>query len=374
MKKAKNLLTAFALLAPLAFCKAAKADGIDCSKATNYIEKLICTNAEVKAQDQTMEKLYAVARVNMYGKGPSGEIANQKRWLLSRQICLPESGTKRITCILDEYKKRNIQLAFSALPKAPELALQVLRAQNIDTEPYYEALTIFTSEPDGTDWLAPALSAKREKIEKLVAPAFAANKKNRNAEPDSHFNSALFEEASVATTDDILKSSGNFADFFRAVTYDAQTPMPCGYVVSHQGLLDATNGYFGANPDNFIIQSDCEVTAPTTPKLRAMLADINNNWPECDGTIRFAAYRQFSVTIDRVLSPSAHTIEDFNPADASRPNKHHSAVGVSMAAINAAENEMTAYYVKYLGVASAKARIFAKGKIADMLYDAHQCE
>jgi uncharacterized protein len=377
MKKTKHLLTALALLAPLALCHPAKAEGIDCRKASTYVDKFKCANADLKTQDDVMSRLYAVARVSMYGKGASGEIATQKKWLQTaaqQAHCMAMAADKRAECIIEEYKSRNLELAFSAMPKAPEAALQVLREQNIDTEPYYEALTIFTSEPDGADWLAPALSAKREKIEKLVAPAFAAVKKDKDAESDSHFNSVLFEDASVATPDDILKSSRNFAGFFRAVTYDAQTPLPCGYVVSHQGLLDATNAYFGATPDSSIIKTDCDVTAPATPKFDAMLEKINDNWPECEGTIRFAAYREFAVVIDRMLSPSTRTIEDFKPGGAPRPNEQHSIVGVSKATIKAAEDEMIAYYVKYLGVTSAKASTFAKGKIADVLYDGQQCE
>lgn len=371
MKKANQLLTALALLA---FFNHANAEGINCSKANSYVDKLICTNADVKAQDDAMAELYAAARVNIYGKGQSGEIANQKHWLATHALCLPLVEAKRITCVLDQYKSRNLELAFSAMPRAPEAALKVLRAQNIDTEPYYEALTIFTSEPDGVDWLAPALSAKREKIEKLVAPAFAANKKNQDAESDGHFNSLLFEDASVTTPDDILKSSRNFAGFFRAVTYDAQTPLPCGYVVSHQGLLDATNSYFGATSDNFIVQTDCDVTAPTAPKFNALIKQINDQWPQCDGTIRFAAYREFAVVVDRVLSPSARAIEDFKPTAPLTKEEEHPLVGVYPKVITAAKLEMTDYYMKYLGVTQTKAALFAKGKIADVLDHGQQCE
>ncbi len=377
MKKAKHLLTVLALLAPLALCHPAKAKGIDCSKASTSVDKFKCTNADLKAQDDVMARLYAVARVNMYGKGPSGEIATQKKWLhtaAQQAQCMAMAADKRAGCIIEEYKSRNLELAFSAMPKAPDAALQVLRDQNIDTEPYYEALTIFTSEPDGTDWLAPALSTKREKIEKLVAPAFAAKDKNKDEESDGHFNSLLFEDASVATPDDILKSSRNFAGFFRAVTYDAQTPLPCGYVVSHQGLLDATNSYFGATSDNFIVQTDCDVTAPTAPKFSALIKQINDKWPQCDGTIRFAAYREFAVAVDRVLSPSARAIEDFKATAPLIKEEEHSLIGVSPKVITAAKLEMTNYYMKYLGVTQTKAALFAQGKIADVLAHGQQCE
>ncbi|MDE2444647.1 MAG: hypothetical protein KGO94_00615 [Alphaproteobacteria bacterium] len=371
--KTKILLTALALVG---LSTAAKAEGIDCTKATTDIDRVICAHPDIKAQDDTLAKLYAVARVNMFGKGPSGEIALQKKWLASRKQCLPLAEAKRTTCILDLYKSRNLELAFSTMPKPPDLALQVLRDQKIETEPFYEALTIFTSEPDGIDWSTAALAPKRVKIEALLGPMFKTIHDDAAADdPNKHFAIELFDDAEIKNSGDVLKSSGTFAKFFRAATYDKDAILPCGTVVSHQGLLDATNAYFGATPDNFIINSNCETMAPATPKFHALLKQINDHWPQCDGTIRFAAYRQFGVTIDRVLSPSLRAIEDFKPTPAPRPlDGEHKIIGVPKAAITAAENEMAAYYTKYVGASPAKARIFAKAKIADVLYDGQQCE
>jgi uncharacterized protein len=69
MKKLKRILIAFSVLAPLVFCNSTRAEGIDCSKAINYMDKIVCANADVKAQDATMAELEAVARVNIFGKG-----------------------------------------------------------------------------------------------------------------------------------------------------------------------------------------------------------------------------------------------------------------------------------------------------------------
>jgi hypothetical protein len=101
-----------------------------------------------------------------------------------------------------------------------------------------------------------------------------------------------------------------------------------------------------------------------------MLKKIWVSWPNCDGTIRFGAYRNFNVSADTVLSPSARAIEDYKPTKAEEQNL----IGVNKKTIRAAELEMTAYYAKYLGAAPAKARIFAKGKIAELMSAAHQCE
>lgn len=374
MKKTKHLLAALAMSAPFALCHPAKAEGIDCSKAANYVDKIVCADADIKAQDATMAELFAVARISMFGKGPSGEIAKQKGWLANRKDCLALAADKRASCVLKLYKARNLELAFSAMPKAPEAALKILHDQNVETEPYYEALSIFASEPDGADWFTAELSEKREKIIKLVIPVFEDIQKKANADPSKHFNAELFEDGSISKPEDILKSSRDFAGFFRATTFDATTPIPCGYIVTHQSLIDATNSYFGSTADNFIINSNCSVTAPPTPNLDYLVRQINKAWPTCDGTIRFSAYRSFNVAVDKVLSPSARAIEDYRVAPPQAKDQDHALAGVKKKTIHATESEMTAYYVKYLGVTPAKAAVFAKGKIADVLNDGQLCE
>jgi uncharacterized protein len=371
MKKTKHFLTALAILAPLAFSQATKAEGIDCSIATNYMDKIVCTNVDIKAQDAVMAELFAVARVNIFGKGPSGEIARQKTWLSNRKTCLVLAEDKRADCVLGRYKTRNLELAFSAMPKAPEAALKVLREQKIETAPAYEALTIFASEPDGADWFSPALRVKQSRIVELISPVISEIQKIGDADhPDKHFASELFNDANISKASDFLKSNHNFAGFLRAATFESEGPLPCGYVTTHQELLEATNANFGASPDNSIMNSDCSVTAPPTPKFQTLLKKIWASWPPCDGTIRFAAYRNFNVSADRVLSPSARAIENYKPTKVEEQNL----IGVNKKTIRAAELEMTAYYVKYLGATQTKAALFAKGKIADLMNAGHQCE
>jgi hypothetical protein len=311
----------------------------------------------------------------MFGKGPSGEIFKQKTWLYNRKDCLPLAKDKRTSCVLDQYKVRNLQLAFSAMPKAPEAALKVLREQKIETEPVYEALTIFASEPDGADWFSTGLREKQGKIIKLISPVILEIQKvGDDDHPNKHFATELFNDASISKASDFLKSNHNFAGFLRAATFESETPLPCGYVITHQELLDATEAYFGATPDNSIMKTDCGAMAPATPKFHALLELIDHNWPQCDGTIRFAAYRSYSVAIDRVLTPSAKAIENFKFELPRKQEVQHTLEGVSRKSTTDAGTEMANYYSKYLSVTHAKARTFAKSKIADVLYHGHQCE
>jgi uncharacterized protein len=371
MKKIKQILIAFSVLAPLVFCNSTRAEGIDCSKAINYMDKIVCTNADIKAQDATMAELYAVARVSMFGKGPSGEIFKQKTWLYNRKDCLPLAKDKRTSCVLDQYKARNLQLAFSAMPKVPEAALKVLREQKIKTEPVYEALTIFASEPDGSVWFSPDLQANQAKIIDLISPVIEDLKTEGDAEhPNKRFATQLLGDAGISKASDVFASSGDFAGFLRAATFESQTPLPCGYVITRQALLDSTNANFGASPDNFIMISNCSITAPPTPKFQTLLKKIWDSWPNCEGTIRFGAYRNFNVSADRVLSPSLRVIDDYKITKV----EDQGLIGVNKKNIRAAELEMTAYYVKYLGATQSKAAQFAKGQIIELMSAAHQCE
>ncbi|MEO9167581.1 MAG: hypothetical protein ABI230_04175, partial [Aestuariivirga sp.] len=137
-------------------------------------------------------------------------------------------------------------------------------------------------------------------------------------------------------------------------------------------LLAATESYFGSTMDNQIINSDCVSMAPPTPQFTALVKDINDNWPQCDGTIRFAAYRSFAVTVDEALAPSEQLIKEFAPTKA----KDHAPTlsGVSKSTIQSANRELADYYVKYLKVTPAKAETYAKAKITHVLATGQQCD
>ncbi len=355
----------------------AKAGGIDCSKAAKPLDKAICASPELQKQDRIMAELYAKARISMFGFGPSGEIEEQKKWNAKRSECLTNTAVGVQECLKNDYQSRNLSLAYAAMPAAPEVSLQVLREQKIESEPFFEALVLFTSETDGTDWSQSRLAEKQSKILKLVHAFFAdVEKDGGDAKPNKHFASELFQDASITKPTDILKSSRDFAGFLRAATFDTDATLPCGFVISHQALLEATNSYFGATPDNFIIPSNCATMSPPTPKYSTLLDQIWKGWPECEGTIRFGAYGAFIAAVDRSRSPSARAIEDFRLANA--PKNEAAALselaGVSPVAIKAAQGELVAYYVKYLKVTPDKSTAFAKAKMAEVLNLAQQCE
>lgn len=375
MKHKITIFMALAFLIIAAVGTSAKADGIDCSKAIDAVDKLICVSDELKAQDKIMAGLYAVARVSIFGSGQSGEIAEQQTWLTSRTDCLkPPSGTPT-ECLVDLYQTRNLDLAYAAMPKAADLALQVLKDQKVEAEPVFEALSIYAAEPDGTNWERPELASKRDRIVALATPLITAIDNAGKPEATTFtFQHDLLDEGSVKSPGDILKSSQHFGSFLKAALYGAQqqATLPCGYVSTHPGLLVASESYFGSTMDTNLVNTNCTKTTPPTPKLNALLAQIHDGWPQCEGTIRFGAYRSFDVAVDEALAPSAKQVQNHPPA---KPlNSSEDLSGVTKSALRSATGELAAYYVKYLKATPSNAAQFAKAKIAKLQELGQQCE
>ena len=254
----------------------------------------------------------------------------------------------------------------------------MLNDQKNKTVPVFEAMSIFASEPDGSDWTNPKLETKRKSILDLTMPIFQTLQKGDADDSNTYgqVNKDLLDDAGLKTPEDILKSSKSFGGFLRAATLGTENiKLPCGYVTSHPGLLAATESYFGSAMDNQVINSDCVATAPPTPQFTALVKEINDGWPQCDGTIRFAAYRSFGVAVDEALAPSEQLIEEFAPTKSNhKPEKAPALSGVSKSAIQSSTRELADYYVKYLKVTPDKAAIYATAKIDHVLKTGQQCD
>ncbi|HEY4995636.1 MAG TPA: hypothetical protein VII21_05015, partial [Aestuariivirga sp.] len=360
------------------FSGSAYADGIDCTKAADAVDKIVCASDELKAQDKTMAELYALAKVNMFGQGPSGEIGEQRTWLSERKDCTGKSDADTEHCLVEVYKDRNTELAFAIMPVAPEKAFQVLNDQKSKTVPVFEAMSLFASEPDGSDWSNSNLETKRKAILDLTTPIFQTLQKG-DADDSNTYGKVvkdLLEDAGLKAPEDILKSSKSFGGFLRAATLGIDnTKLPCGYVTTHPGLLAATESYFGSAMENQVINSDCVAVAPPTPQFTTLIKQINDGWPQCDGSIKFAYYRSFGVAVDEALAPSEQLINEFAPAKANHKSEKAPALdGVSKTVIQSSTRELAAYYVKYLKVAPDKAATYATAKIAGVLKTGQQCD
>lgn len=136
--------------------------------------------------------------------------------------------------------------------------------------------------------------------------------------------------------------------------------LPDGGHVGHQRWADVP-----ATPDSFVFNSDCEATLPPTPALSARDGKLIKGWPACEGTIRFAAYRQYATSVDSArLGMVQHHRKAGFPARR----------GVTPADVAAARTELAAYYAQYLGKTPSQAAQMAADAISAVMTTGQECE
>jgi uncharacterized protein len=100
------LLTTLALLMPCA-----QAATFDCNKASNFVEKVICSDSRLTSMDDQLGRLYkdALATASDY----EALKTEQKDWLSSRNQC------KDSDCIMRAYSDRISALSAMTAPAKP---------------------------------------------------------------------------------------------------------------------------------------------------------------------------------------------------------------------------------------------------------------
>ncbi len=350
-------------LAGAAPAAAQTAPSFDCARATTVIEQAICHDPDLAKADATMGRLFAAARTSAFGEGTSNIMPSQVSALRERAKCGPfdrQSYGSREECLALWYQNRNEDLAAAALFAEPELALVTLRDADPELAPLYEAIFVYASHPDGTDWTKPAMAGERRRLVALLAPGFA----KLQSDAMRSFGKDILH-GSVDTLDDATASEENFSATLKTLAAYAEgkrTPMtmPCAALVRHPGLRDATISEFGSTLDVGIPASDCDTMLPPLPRLDALVARIWAGWPKCEGTIRFSAYNGFTVAVDDARRGSGDV-----PGKGGLPR----VTGVQPATVDAVIAELAAYYARYRRGSPASARAAVSG----LLDAAHQC-
>jgi len=364
------------LLAPLALglpaIPAARAEvptpSFACSAARTEVERTVCTTPELAREDAVMARLYAAARRGARDDGQSGQGAAQLAWLRERAGCEKFNSsayTSRAECLGGQYRTRNIALATAALFTDREFALEQLRRLDPKDAPLVTALVIHASHPPGSNWTSPALAADRARIAALFKTPHA----ELGSDPMQGYGRAILND-SAASLDDAFKSDRAFADTLAILAVYAQgeqTPIliPCAALVRNPALIAVTEPRFGSSLDNFVPRSDCETALAPAPALAALSDRISRTWPDCEGTIRFASYRDFAVRLDeaRLGHPPVKV-------SASKPLRRLRAVAPGQ--IATAEAELSSRYLAW-GVPLRQAAATARARIAALLNSAHHC-
>lgn len=340
----------------------------DCAKASQPAEKAICADPRLGAADRLMAKLYPLAsKTSAFGRGPSDEPKAQRAWLKDRDTCLTGEKAGVNDCILNAYNRRNGELAVTALASDPKTALDTLKTASPSLYPLYEALSVSMNLPAGDDWSVAGQEADRAKIAKLAEPFMSAFQ----TDDDRSYGRDILKDAGINTAEDVAKSEKAFVTFLNVTPAFASDgseslTIPCAAILKRPALLNATASVFGSTLDNFVPSTDCVQSLPPLPKLDELDARILKTWPDCEGTIRFAAYRAYAQSVD-LARLGLQEDETARQETGKRPKS------VSAALVTSAQKELAAYYATYRGLSPDKSSTLAVRMIDNIIANAHQC-
>ncbi|WP_334183732.1 lysozyme inhibitor LprI family protein [Novosphingobium sp.] len=352
---------------------AASGPSFSCAAASTATEKTICHDPALAAADRETASLFALARQSAFGTGPSNELAAQRKFLQETRACGSAAAGRSIPeCLTASYGRRNGELAVAVLMRAPDKALPVLRRVAPEIAPLLEAVALWAGEPVNANWSAPYRKAARTRITALLTPYFNGL---RTDESQSFGRSILSDRGAdgiaVTRLEDIFSSDRHFAALLNVLgpylpegNDSIRAVLPCAAIVRHPALLHATGPAFGSTMDGFVLNSDCERTLPPLPALDALDDRINRTWPECDGTIRFSAYRSYRNAVDAARLGQMPETAD---GGFEMPG------GIAPADVTKVRSELERHYAAYLAKSPAEAAKMAREAAGEVLSAAHSC-
>jgi uncharacterized protein len=266
--------------------------------ASSAVEGAICADPSLAQRDQTLALLYAAARTNALGSGPSQQQALQHQWLRSRDARCAKTAAH--ACVADAYDERPYDLAVAALFAAPDVALAELARQDAHAAPLYEAVYRYATIDD---------QAKRTgAVEALIAPAFDAIHGEFAAQE-------LF--ADIPTARAAAASDKAFATLLDAASVSGYTlTLPCAALIKRPGLIDALDPRYGGAVDGQLANSDCDAMMPDLPHLARLTKTAIDAQPVCEGTIRFTLGRAYAKTL---VAIRLHRSDLWKPGDPHAP-------------------------------------------------------
>lgn len=346
-----------------------------CSSATTAIEKTVCADPKLSALDRQMAQLFALAKQGAFSTGTSNQLPAQRTALQEMGACAAARASQPIAvCLKEHYVVRNQELAIAALIKAPTTALPVLRAGDPAFAPILEAVQLWSEAPMDANWSAPERAQGRDRITALLQPYLTTLQTNAG----QSFGSSILSDpgtdgVAVRKIDDLFRSERHFAAFLNVLGPYLEEPklpgmprdLPCAAIVRHPKLLDATGPVFGSTMDNFVLGNNCSASLPPLPSLDAIVTKLNARWPECQGTIRYAAYRTFNRAVDQARLGFAPVAKTW-----SLPARK----GVTKADTATVQADLTAYYVANLHQTPSVAAKMALDALLGIMQNAHACD
>lgn len=328
----------------------APSPSFECAKAKSPIDTTICTDRTLAERDQVLAALYAKAQVSALGVGRSSALEGQREWLKSRNGC---GGPKIKNCLLRQYNTRIATLAVSTLFSDPKVSIAELNRQDPSDGAIYGAIFRYATIAGVQD--------RAHAVEPLIAGRF----------------SVVAAQAPGGLLDDIpntaaaLKSDKTFGLYLNAASLEgsdrrsAPLTLPCAALLRRPGLIDALHAYYGSTLDNFLVADDCSGALPSIPALDALSKAAWKAVPDCDGTIRFAGYREASLTETAARLNRWDVWADRLKQPASAREARFRAKHTPM--LKAASDELAGYYVAYFHLSQNDAAQRAQGGIEAIL-------
>ncbi len=351
-----RLLTALILLLLPAGGALAAVPSFDCALAKSVIEIEVCKDPVLAASDSLMAQLYFQAKTSAFRSGPSNQLSIQRAWVRDRQDCLtPEKiGFKTVqACLRSRYDGRNRELAVATVMSDPPIGLEVLPRLDPKAAPLYQAIRTYVRSP-----------ADRKTLIRLLTPYFT----RMAADETQGYGQEILADEKILKAEDMLASDHGFATGLKvlAAYLDGnRLILPCEAVLDKPGLLATVEPIFGSNLDNFIPATDCAATLPPLPRFEALVDQIYKGWPQCQGSIRFSAYRTFAAEVEAArLTDGSGKL---------RSKEAPKLKGVGPDAIAAATAELAKYYQTYRILPQTKAQAMAFGSVQNVLAAGQRC-
>ena len=353
----RGILAAIALALLSAGGACAATPSFDCAAAKSVIEIEVCKDPVLSEADSLMSRLYAQARTSAFRSGPSNQLSVQRTWVKDRLDCLTPEKTSYKTireCLRARYLDRNRELAVATVMSDPPTGLEVLDTLDPKAAPLYRAIRTYVRTP-----------ADKAGLTRLLKPYF-----DRMASDEAQgYGKDILADEKIVKAQDMLPSDHSFATGLKILSaYLESGPLtlPCEAVLARPGLLETVQPIFGSTLDNFIPRTDCAAALPPLPKFEALVSQIYKGWPECEGTIRFAAYRSFDAEVE------AARLADGSGKLRSKPAPRLK--GVAPDAVTAATAELATYYQTYRILPATKGRAMAFASVQTVLAAGHACD
>lgn len=324
------------LFAPFSFAQSPNnvSPSFDCTKATSAIEKKICSNKNYAKYDVVINTLYQKAKLSAFGTGPSNQLKQQREWVKDRDTCLKSIGDVD-NCLEYSFKERIIELSVANLFADFDYSIAQIEKIQPNSAPFYRAIHEYVTQEQSQDRDTQIINWLQPYYEKL--------------QNDYEYPAAILTDSEVNKISDTISSDKLFGASIAiiGIALDEQLIMPCSALFKKPALISSMSAYFGSSYDGQLIRNDCYATLPPLPNLSNLDSKIMKAMPQCEGTIRFAIYRDNSKTLDEIMLAQFDSLLDKDAKNKTISSNTAKLIKSNSALYKATIDELSYYYLQY---------------------------